>query len=254
KELVTGAFSSIDAVRITQTNPNRIEEALRGNAAGVQVTSNSGSAGASLNIRIRGITTNGDNSPLVIVDGVIIGSDLSIIDPNDIEKMDIIKDAATAIYGVQGANGVILITTKTGKKERKTKFSYNSFYSVQEAENTLSLMNNLEYAGYVNEVQAADGNAIPYPNLQLLNTNTDWQGELFERAPLVSHSLNVTGGSDKVTYGFSASHFAQDGVIASDKSNYQRWTVKNNMGIELSEKFKLNTFLLYTNIRSKGIP
>lgn len=254
KELVTGAFSSIDAERITQTNPTRIEEALRGNAAGVQVTSNSGSPGASLNIRIRGITTNGDNSPLVIVDGVIIGSDLSIIDPNDIEKMDIIKDAATAIYGVQGANGVILITTKTGKKERKTKFSYNSFYSVQEAENTLDLMNNLEYAGYVNEIQAADGNAIPYPNLQVLNTNTDWQGELFERAPLVSHSLNVTGGSEKVTYGFSASHFAQDGVIASDKSNYQRWTVKNNMGIDLSEKFKLNTFLLYTNIRSKGIP
>ena len=254
KELVTGAFSSIDAERITQTNPTRIEEALRGNAAGVQVTSNSGSPGASLNIRIRGITTNGDNSPLVIVDGVIIGSDLSIIDPNDIEKMDIIKDAATAIYGVQGANGVILITTKTGKKNRKTKFSYNSFYSVQEAENTLNLMNNLEYAGYINEIQAADGNAIPYPNLQLLNTNTDWQSELFERAPLVSHSINVTGGSEKVTYGFSASHFAQDGVIASDKSNYQRWTVKNNMGIELSEKFKLNTFLLYTNIRSKGIP
>src|SRR5690606_39159453 len=105
KELVTGAFSSIDSERITQTNPTRIEEALRGNAAGVQVNSNSGSPGAALNIRIRGITTNGDNSPLVIVDGVNIGNDLSIIDPNDIAKMDIIKDANTAIYGVQGANG-----------------------------------------------------------------------------------------------------------------------------------------------------
>ncbi len=254
KELVTGAFSSINSERIIQTNPTRIEEALRGNASGVQVNSNSGSPGASLNIRIRGITTNGDNSPLVIVDGVIIGSDLSIIDPNDIEKMDIIKDASTAIYGVQGANGVILITTKTGKKERKAKFSYNSFYSVQEAENTLNLMNNREYAGYINEIQAADGNPIPYPNLQLLTTNTDWQNELFQRAPLVSHSLSVTGGSDKITYGFSASYFGQDGVIASDKSNYQRWTVKNNMGIELSEKLKLNTFLLYTNIRSQSIP
>ncbi|MCK7590669.1 TonB-dependent receptor [Subsaxibacter sp. CAU 1640] len=254
KELVSGAFSSIEAERITQTNPGRIEDALRGNASGVQVTSNSGSPGASLNIRIRGITTNGDNSPLVIVDGVNIGTDLSIIDPNDIEKMDIIKDASTAIYGVQGANGVILITTKSGRKDRKTKFSYNSFFSFQEAENTIDLMDNYEYAAYVNEIQAADGNAIPYPNLQLLDTNTDWQDELFERAPLVSHSLSATGGSEKVTYGISASYFTQDGIIASDKSNYQRWTVKNNLGINLTEKLKLNTFLLYTNIRSQGIP
>ena len=116
KELVTGAFSSLNAEKIAEKNPSRIEEALTGSAAGVQVTANSGSPGSSLNIRIRGITTNGNNSPLVIVDGVNIGSDLSVIDPNDIEKMDIIKDASSAIYGVQAANGVVLITTKSGKK------------------------------------------------------------------------------------------------------------------------------------------
>ncbi len=254
KELVTGAFSSLDSDRIVETNPSRIEEALKGSAAGVQVTSNSGAPGAALNIRIRGITTNGDNSPLVIVDGVNIGTDLSIIDPNDIQKMDIIKDASSAIYGVQGANGVILITTKTGKKDRKTKFSYNSYYSIQEAENRINLMNNLEYALFVNETEAVDGNIIPYPNLQNLMTNTDWQDELFERAPMFSHSLSAVGGSETTTYGISASYFAQDGVIASDKSNYQRWTVKNNFGVDLSKNFKLNTFLLYTNIRSKGIP
>ena len=109
KELVSGSFSSLSAEKIAETNPTRIEEALTGSAAGVQVTANSGSPGASLNIRIRGITTNGNNSPLVIVDGINIGSDLSVIDPNDIEKMDIIKDASSAIYGVQAANGVILI-------------------------------------------------------------------------------------------------------------------------------------------------
>ena len=107
KELVSGAYSSLDSETIVENNPARIEEALRGSAAGVQVTSNSGSPGAALNIRIRGITTNGDNSPLVIVDGVNIGTDLSIIDPNDIEKLDIIKDASSAIYGVQAANGVM---------------------------------------------------------------------------------------------------------------------------------------------------
>ena len=254
KELVTGAFSSLDSETIVQNNPQRIEDALKGNAAGVQVTANSGSPGAALNIRIRGVTTNGDNSPLVIVDGVNIGTDISIIDPNDIEKMDIIKDASSAIYGVQGANGVILITTKTGKKNRKTKFSYNTYYSIQEAENRLELMNNREYALYINETEAIDGNAIPYPNLQNLNVNTDWQDELFEQAPMFSHNFSAAGGSEKVTYGVSATYFAQDGIIASDKSNYQRWTFKNNLGIELSEKFNLNTFILYTNIRSKSIP
>lgn len=254
KELVTGAFTSLDSEKITENNPQRIEEALKGAAAGVQVNANSGSPGAALNIRIRGITTNGDNSPLVIVDGVNIGTDLSIIDPNDIEKMDIIKDASSAIYGVQGANGVILITTKTGKKNRKTKFSYNSFYSIQEADNQIDLMNNREYALYVNESEAVDGNVIPYPNLQNLNINTDWQDELFESAPMVSHSLSATGGSETTTYGFSATYFTQDGVIARDKSNYQRWTIKNNLGFDLTEKLKLNTFLLYTNIRSKAIP
>ncbi|OBX26907.1 TonB-linked SusC/RagA family outer membrane protein [Gelidibacter algens] len=254
KELVTGAFTSLDAEKITESNPTRIEEALKGSAAGVQVNSNSGSPGASLNIRIRGITTNGDNSPLVIVDGVNIGTDLSIIDPNDIQTMDIIKDASSAIYGVQGANGVILITTKTGKKGKKTKFSYNSYYAIQEADNQIDLMNNLEYAIYVNESEAADGNNLPFPNLQTLNTNTDWQDQLFETAPMFSHSLSAVGSSESITYGVSASYFGQDGVIASDKSNYQRWTFKNNLGIDLSEKFKLNTFLLYTNIRSQGIP
>ncbi|MCK8479821.1 SusC/RagA family TonB-linked outer membrane protein [Psychroserpens algicola] len=254
KELVTGAYSSIDAESIVETNPTRIEEALKGSAAGVQVNANSGSPGAALNIRIRGITTNGDNSPLVIVDGVNIGNDLSIIDPNDIEKMDIIKDASSAIYGVQGANGVILITTKSGKKNRKTKFSYNSYYTIQEADNQIDLLNNYEYAVYVNETEAADGNPIPYPNLQNIENNTDWQDELFERAPMFNHNLSITGGSETTSYGFSASYFAQDGVIASDKSNYKRWTIKNNLGVDVTEKLRLNTFLLYTNIRSKAIP
>lgn len=254
KELVSGAFSSLSSEKITESNPTRIEEALTGSAAGVQVTANSGSPGASLNIRIRGITTNGDNSPLVIVDGVNIGSDLSIIDPNDIEKMDIIKDASSAIYGVQAANGVILITTKSGKKNRKTNFSYNSYFSVQEASNQLDLMNATEYAVYVNETEIADGNTIPYPNLNTYGLGTDWQNELFTTSPIISHTFSANGGSDKVTYGVSASYFDQEGVIAPDKSNFNRFTFKSNLGIDLTEKIKLNTFLLYTNIKRQTIP
>ncbi|UOB16795.1 SusC/RagA family TonB-linked outer membrane protein [Abyssalbus ytuae] len=254
KELVSGAFTSLNSEKITETNPARIEEALQGSVAGVQVNANSGSPGSSLNIRIRGITTNGDNSPLVIINGVNMGGDLSVIDPNDIEKIDIIKDASSAIYGVQAANGVILVTTKSGKKGSPTKFSYNSYVSFQEASNQLELMNATEYAAYVNETEAADGNPIPYTNLQNLGKGTDWQDELFNTAPIFSHNLNVNGGSDKVTYGISGSYFGQEGIIESDKSNFYRWTLKNDLGIDLTDNLKLNTFILYTNVKRKTIP
>ncbi len=254
KELVSGAFSSLNAEKIAETNPTRIEEALTGSAAGVQVTANSGSPGSSLNIRIRGITTNGNNTPLVIVDGVNIGSDLSVIDPNDIEKMDIIKDASSAIYGVQAANGVILITTKSGKKNRPTKFTFNSYYSVQEASNQLDLMNASEYAIYVNETEIADGNTIPYPNIAGYGVGTDWQKELFTQSPITNHTFSASGGSETVTHSTSASIFQQDGIISPEKSNFNRITVRNNLGIDLTDKLKLSTFLLYTNINRKTIP
>ena len=254
KELVSGSFSSLSAEKIAETNPTRIEEALTGSAAGVQVTANSGSPGASLNIRIRGITTNGNNSPLVIVDGINIGSDLSVIDPNDIEKMDIIKDASSAIYGVQAANGVILITTKSGKKNRPTKFAFNSYSSVQETSNQLDLMNASEYAIYVNETEVADGNSIPYPNIGSYGYGTDWQKQLFEQSPINNYTFSASGGSENITHSTSASIFQQDGIIAPEKSNFQRITLRNNLGIDLTDKLKLSTFVLYTNINRKTIP
>ncbi len=254
KELVSGAFASVEAEEIVARNPVRVEEALQGSASGVQVNATSGSPGAGLNIRIRGITSNGNNDPLIIVDGVNIGNDLSVIDPNDIEKIDVIKDASSAIYGVQASNGVILITTKAGRKNSKTRFSYNAFYSVQETSNTLDLMNATEYGVYVNETEIADGNALPYPDLSILGEGTDWQDELFTTAPLFSHSLSASGGSENITYGVSGSYLGQDGIIASEKSNFTRWTLKNNLSIDLTEKLKLNTLLLYTNVKRRGIP
>ncbi|PTX61554.1 TonB-linked SusC/RagA family outer membrane protein [Kordia periserrulae] len=254
KELVSGAFSSVESEEILERNPVRVEEALQGSASGVQVNATSGSPGAALNIRIRGITSNGNNNPLIIVDGVNVGDDLSVIDPNDIEKLDVIKDASSAIYGVQASNGVILITTKSGRRESKTKFNYNSFYAVQETSNTLDLMNATEYGVYVNETEIADGNPLPYPNLSTLGVGTDWQDELFTTAPLFSHSLSASGGSENITYGISGGYLGQDGIIASEKSNFTRWTLKNNLSINLTEDLKLNTLLLYTNVKRRGIP
>ncbi len=254
EELVSSSYTHLDSEEIMENDPIRIYQAIQGKAPGVQVNSTSGSTGAGYTIRIRGITTNGNNSPLVIIDGVNMGNaDLSIVDPNDIESFDIIKDASAAIYGVQGANGVILITTKSGKKG-KTRFSYSGNYTIQETSNVLDLMNGQEYAGYVNESYAADGGTIPYPNFLNSGPDTDWQAQLFDTAGMTSHNLSASGGSDVINYTLSGSYLDQDGIIARDKSNLQRWTLRNNLDIKLTEKLKANTFLLYTNNQVKGLP
>ncbi|CAM1344967.1 SusC/RagA family TonB-linked outer membrane protein [Tenacibaculum amylolyticum] len=253
KELVSGAYSSINSEDIQKNNPVRIDQALQGKSAGVQISSNSGAPGAGFNIRIRGITTNGDNSPLVVVDGIPIGNDLSIIDPNDIEKIDVIKDSSAAIYGVQGANGVILITTKSGRKNTKTQFTFSSSIAIQETTNKLNLLKPLEYAALVNEIEAADGNLPPF-QLQNINGGTDWQDELFESTPMINHNISANGGGENYTFNLSGSFLDQEGIIAPDKSYFKRWTVKSNLGIDLTDKLKANTLLLYTNVKRRAIP
>jgi len=253
KELVSGAYSTIKPEEIERNNPQRIEQALQGRTAGVQITSNSGSPGSEYNIRIRGVTTNEDNSPLVLVDGVQIGPDLSIIDPNDIEKIDVIKDASTAIYGVRGANGVILITTKSGQSNTETKFTYNTSVSLQETTKKLDLLKGVEYAALVNETVAADGGVAPF-QLQNITTETDWQDALFEIAPMITHHIGATGGGETYNFNVSGSLLDQKGIIAPGRSNYARWTLRSNLGLNLTEKLKLNTLVLYTNNVRRTIP
>jgi TonB-dependent SusC/RagA subfamily outer membrane receptor len=130
KRNVTGAVATVDSETIDDLRPVKIEQALQGTIAGVNVTTQSGAPGAGLNIRIRGVSTNGQNAPLVIIDGY--QGDLSTINPTDIETITVLKDAQAAVYGTVGANGVILVTTKTGKKNSPTKVSYNTFYGTQE--------------------------------------------------------------------------------------------------------------------------
>jgi TonB-linked SusC/RagA family outer membrane protein len=254
KELVSGAFTTVSSEEIVERNPALFADALQGSAAGVQVNASSGSPGAGFNIRIRGISTNGNNNPLVIVDGVIFGDGLDAIDPNDIKSIDIIKDASAAIYGVRATNGVILITTKSGRLNSKMKVNYNSFFSIQSTSRQLNLLNATEYAAYRNESDIADGNPLPFPNLQDLGKGTDWQDEMFETAPIISQSLSLTGGSENIAYSFTANLLEQDGIIAPEKSNFSRGTLKNNLNIKISDKLTLNTFTLYTNLKRKTIP
>lgn len=190
KQEVTGAVSVIDAKTIQKLNPIRAEQALQGRVPGVNITSQSGSPGSGFNIRIRGITTNGNNAPLILVDGNRI-VDLNAINPNDIATINIIKDATAGIYGVQAANGVILITTKSGGKNTDLTFQLSAYTALQETSKKLDLMNAFDFSQYVND--AADRTEFfVYPQ-----QGTDWQDEVFEVAPMSEVNLSAYGGGKK---------------------------------------------------------
>ncbi len=246
KRNVTGAIATVDSETIDQLKPQKIEQALQGTVAGVNVTTQSGAPGAGLNIRIRGVSTNGQNAPLVIIDGY--QGDLSTINPTDIATITVLKDAQAAVYGTVGANGVILITTKTGSKDGPTKVSYNTYYGVQETSRSLNMLNGTEYGLLLNESYAGGGQELPFPDATGLGFGTNWQDEVFETAPIVSHDATVSGGSDKITYSISGSHLSQEGIVGREKSNFTRNTARISLGADLSERLKLTTNAIFTNI------
>ena len=251
KKDVTGAVSIISAKTLEELRPIDAAQALQGTSAGVSVTAPSGSPGGGFNILIRGVSSNGDNGPLVIIDGY--KGDLNSINPSDIETFSILKDAQAAIYGIEGANGVVLVTTKSGKKNSKAKISYNGYTGFQETTRQLPYLNATEYALILNESYAANGQPLPYPNVSGLGTGVDWQNELFDTAPITNHSLSVTGGGETSTYYFGGSILEQDGIVASDKSNFQRANAKVKVSFELSDKLKFTTSANYFNQNRRSI-
>lgn len=246
KRDLTGAVTVISSKTIDELRPIKAEQALQGTVAGVVVSSQSGAPGAALDIRIRGISTNGNNGATVIIDGY--QGDLSILNPDDIESFTVLKDAQAAVYGTIGANGVVLVTTKSGKKNSKTKVSFNTYTGYQETTKKLSLLNATEYALLLNESYANGGQALPYPNVSGLGKGTDWQNEIFNKAPIVSNDFTVSGGSDKITYVFSGSDLKQQGIVGKEKSDFKRNTARLALNADLSSKIKLKTNIIYTYI------
>jgi TonB-linked SusC/RagA family outer membrane protein len=251
KRDVTGAVSMVDSKTITELKPQRAEEALQGTVTGVNVTAQSGAPGAGLDIRIRGISTNGDASPVVIIDGY--QGDLNTLNPNDIKTITVLKDAQAAIYGTVGANGIILITTKTGSRNQPTKVSLNSSVGWQQTSRMLPVMNATEYAVIVNESYAASGKTLPYPDISTLGLGTDWQEELFSTQPIYNNDISVSGGSEKVNYAVSVSDLRQKGIIGGDKTGYDRSTARLALGADLSKWLKLNSSITYTHIDRESI-
>tara|TARA_B100001093_G_C26848889_1_gene1024145 strand:- start:45 stop:3137 length:3093 start_codon:yes stop_codon:yes gene_type:complete len=240
KKDLTGSVSMVKSETIEKLKPVDVSQALQGRATGVSVTTASGAPGSGFRVLIRGVSSNSDNDPLVVVDGYI--ASMNSINPDDIESLTVLKDAQAAIYGIEGANGVILVTTKKGSKNTAPKVSYNVYTGIQETTKKLSLLNNVEYAGLLNESYAANGVSLPYPNLSALETNTDWQDNLFDTVNISNHNISLSGGTETLTYYLGASHLDQEGIIAKDKSNFVRDNVKLSLGVDINDKLttKLN--------------
>lgn len=245
KKQVTGAVSTVSSKTIEALNPIKIEQALQGTVTGVNVTTKGGAPGAELSIRIRGIATNGENKPAVIIDGVV--GDFSTINPDDVETLTVLKDAQAAIYGTIAANGVILVTTKSGKRNSKAKISYNTYTGIQETSRKLPMLNGTEYALLLNERYANGGKSLPFPNVSGIGEGTDWQDEVFNDAvPMYSHELSISGGSESINYAVSGSYLSQDGIIGGSKTGFERSTARIALGADITSKLKLKTNINYT--------
>jgi len=254
KKEATGAVSAVNSEQIEALNPQRVDQALQGQVAGVNINAASGSPGGAFNIRIRGITTNGNNNPLILVDGVRYDpAGLNALNPNDIESINVLKDATAGIYGVQAANGVIMITTKKGKLNTKPKLNFSGYYGIQETSNQLDLLNAREYAILKNEAFAAGNQTPPFNNVEL-GEGTDWQDQVFQTAPIQNYNLTVSGGSDKTSYSFGGSYLDQEGIVGGPQASFRRLNARLNFVTELAPRVKLENVLLYTNEQRNTLP
>ncbi|WP_299441479.1 TonB-dependent receptor [uncultured Aquimarina sp.] len=251
KKEVTGAVATVKAEVLDQLQPQKAIEGLRGTTAGVQVTQQGGNPGAAFNIAIRGVSSNVNNEPQVFIDGGL--SDFDNINPDDIETFTVLKDAQAAIYGVSAGNGVILITTKSGKKNKKASFSYSTYTGFQNVSKKINVLNATEYGLIQNEKFINGGGAIRFANIASLGRGTDWQEEIFTEAPITNHSLQVTGGGDKYSYLLSGAHLDQEGAIGGKKAKYIRDNVRLKLNVDLSPALKLSTDVNYLHTNNKGV-
>lgn len=274
KSDVSTASVSVEGDKLQQSVSANLDQALQGRAAGVTAVSTSGQPGGAMSIRIRGQGTLSSSSaePLYVVDGVPIqnvsqgghdvgfsdalgnaptgtfGGGLSNINPADIESIEILKDAsATAIYGSRGANGVVLITTKSGQTG-EAKFNYNFQYGIQEQAKRMDVLNLKEYAEYSNSIAAETEGRESREELldpSLLGEGTDWQDAVFRTAPMQTHQISANGGTESTRYYISGSYYNQEGIVVG--SGYERFTGRVNLDADLKDWWKIGTNITLAN-------
>lgn len=240
KSDITGSVGSVSAKELTSFPTTNAIQGLQGRTPGVQVMQNSGAPGATLSVRVRGGNSlQGSNEPLYVVDGFALSGPPTAISPDEIESMEILKDAsATAIYGSRGANGVVLITTKVGKVG-KVQVSLDTYYAIQKVNKKLDLMNAEEFAILANERAGNDGFAPYFTEEQIRNfgKGTDWQDVMFRNAVMQNHALSISGGTENTQYSVSGNYIGQKGIIRG--SNYERGNLRLNLNQKLNDKFRL---------------
>lgn len=272
KSDVSTSISSVNSEDLAKTASVSFDQALQGQMAGVQVVTNSGQPGGMTSVNIRGMGGLGRNEPLYVVDGVIlydyqnnihegrldygtnVSNVLSNLNPADIESIDVLKDAsAGAIYGSRGGNGVVIITTKSGK-EGKPRISFNAKYGIQTLAKKLDLLNAEEYATFSNDARNT-ASLLPYPkwsDLSDMGEGTDYQDEIFNPAPYQDYNLSVSGGMKGSTYYISGSYTSQDGII--NNSGFERINLKVNNDNQITEWFKMGTRVLLSQTENEIVP
>lgn len=262
KEDISGSVASVEVSALENVPQMGIDQLLQGRASGVYVTPNSGQPGSSVSVRIRGVNSiSGSSEPLYIVDGVPISGDatdqaselspIASINPNDIEKVDILKDAsATAIYGSRGSNGVVIITTKKGKSG-KGVFKFDSWGGMQVPTNKIEVMGLQDYARLQNAIgDIYNLNEIPeFRDPDILGDGTDWQAEIFSPAPISSNTLSFSGGNEDTDYFISMGYDDQDGTVIG--SSFNRTSVRTNLNTQLKDWVKVGISLTASRSREK---
>lgn len=266
KSVVTASIAKISADDLTNTSPVRVDNALKGLAAGVSVTSSSGQPGASSRIRVRGVGTINNSDPLYIVDGMPIEGGIDYLNPSDIQSIEVLKDAASgAVYGARAANGVILVTTKVGTKGTRARLTYDFSMGWQSPWRTRDVLNATEYAIMMNEGAVNSGQAIKYADPYSYGEGTDWQKEVFNyNAPVESHNVSLSGSSGDLSYLLSLGYYNAEGIVGGNygRSNYDRLTLRSNTQYKVFDasedrtwlnKLTANINLSYANINSTGV-
>ncbi len=253
----TGSIASIKSADLTLTPISNVAQGLQSRIAGVQITQNSSAPGGNISVRIRGTNSiNGSSEPLYVVDGIQVTngggvndvSPLSQINPNDIESVEVLKDAsASAIYGSRAANGVVLITTKRGKAG-VTRVTYDSYFGTQEVNKRISMLNATEFATLENETFKQ----TLYTDPASLGTGINYQDLIFRKAPIQNHQLSIAGGSEKTQLSVALNYFNQDGIVIN--SNFSRYSLRVNLDHRVNKWMKVGTSLLYTNSFSDRVP
>ncbi|MBD0255425.1 MAG: SusC/RagA family TonB-linked outer membrane protein [Cytophagales bacterium] len=279
---ITGAVATLSEKQLRAVPVAGLDQSLQGRVAGVQVTQTSGQPGGSVNVRIRGWSSiSAGNEPLYVIDGIpfynwgttlnngpsgifgtgVVHNALSALNPNDIESIQVLKDAAAAaIYGSRAANGVVIITTKRGKAGQ-ARIEFDSYYGMQQLARPYALLDAAQYAELINESRAV-GRQIqgltsptagplalqPVPGLEdpaALGAGTDWQAEVFEKAPLQNHQLTLSGGNEHTQYAVSGSYYDQQGIVLA--SGYRRYSARLNLDQRVTGRLKIGSSVSVNN-------